>query len=78
MIRTGKYKQLFHPQQMVTGCEDAANNYARGHYGIGKDMIDTVMDRIRRLTENCGGLQGYYFSCFFYRFRFYISANRNA
>lgn len=43
---------------MVTGREDAANNYARGHYSIGKDVIDSVMDRIRRLAENCGGLQG--------------------
>ncbi|VDO43925.1 unnamed protein product [Brugia timori] len=62
VVRTGKYKDLFHPLQMVTGREDAANNYARGHYSIGKDMIDKVMDRIRRLAENCGGLQGY---CFF-------------
>ncbi|EFO24986.1 tubulin alpha chain [Loa loa] len=59
VVRTGKYKDLFHPQQMVTGREDAANNYARGHYSIGKDMIDLVMDRIRRLAENCGGLQGF-------------------
>lgn len=44
---------------MVAGREDAANNYARGHYSIGKDVIDSVMDRIRRLAENCGGLQGY-------------------
>lgn len=59
VLRTGKYKQLFHPQQMVTGREDAANNYARGHYSIGKDVIEPVMDRIRRLAENCGGLQGF-------------------
>ena len=25
-IRTGTYRQLFHPQQMVSGKEDAANN----------------------------------------------------
>ena len=34
-IRTGPYRQLFHPEQMITGKEDAANNYARGHYTIG-------------------------------------------
>ncbi|MCP9265946.1 Tubulin alpha-3 chain [Dirofilaria immitis] len=58
-IRTGTYKQLFHPEQMVTGKEDAANNYARGHYTIGKEVIDLVLDRIRRLAENCTGLQGF-------------------
>merc|ERR1712142_325891 len=29
-VRTGVYRQLFHPEQLVTGKEDAANNYARG------------------------------------------------
>lgn len=35
-IRNGPYWQLFHPEQLITGKEDAANNYARGHYTIGK------------------------------------------
>ncbi len=34
-VRTGTYRQLFHPEQLITGKEDAANNYARGHYTIG-------------------------------------------
>ena len=34
--RTGTYRQLFHPEQLINGKEDAANNYARGHYTIGK------------------------------------------
>ena len=45
-VRTGAYRQLFHPEQMVTGKEDAANNYARGHYTIGKEIADLVMDRL--------------------------------
>lgn len=31
-IRSGSYRQLFHPEQLITGKEDAANNFARGHY----------------------------------------------
>ena len=34
-VRTGTYRQLFHPEQLITGKEDAANNFARGHYTIG-------------------------------------------
>ncbi|ULU00274.1 hypothetical protein L5515_003903 [Caenorhabditis briggsae] len=45
---------------MLTGKEDAANNYARGHYTVGKEIIDTTMDRIRRLANNCDGLQGFF------------------
>ncbi|KAK0395203.1 hypothetical protein QR680_001173 [Steinernema hermaphroditum] len=58
-IRTGTYRHLFHPEQLLTGKEDAANNYARGHYTIGKEIIDVCMDRVRRLAENCRGLQGF-------------------
>merc|ERR1719319_2182828 len=58
-IRQGTYKKLFHPEQMVTGKEDAANNYARGHYTIGKEIVDLVLDRIRKLAEQCTGLQGF-------------------
>ena len=47
-VRTGVYRQLFHPEQMVTGKEDAANNYARGFYTIGKEMVDVVMDRLEK------------------------------
>jgi len=45
---------------MITGKEDAANNYARGHYTIGKELIDPVMDRIGQLADNCSGLQGFF------------------
>uniref|UniRef100_A0A1I7WYA9 Tubulin domain-containing protein n=1 Tax=Heterorhabditis bacteriophora TaxID=37862 RepID=A0A1I7WYA9_HETBA len=65
-IKTGAYKQLFHPDQLITGKEDAANNYARGHYTVGKasflfksEIIDIVLDRTRRLADNCSGLQGF-------------------
>jgi len=58
-IRSGPYKDLYHPEQLITGKEDAANNYARGHYTVGKEMVDTVMDRIRRLADQCSGLQGF-------------------
>lgn len=33
---------------------------ARGHYTIGKEQIDVVMDKIRRLADNCKGLQGFF------------------
>ena len=58
-VRTGSFRQLFHPEQLVTGKEDAANNYARGHYTVGKEMIDTVMDKVRKLADQCNNLQGF-------------------
>ena len=36
---------------MIHGKEDAANNYARGHYTVGKEHIDDVLDRIGKLVS---------------------------
>ena len=58
-VRTGTYRQLFHPEQLITGKEDAANNYARGHYTIGKEITDLVLDQNRKLADQCTGLQGF-------------------
>lgn len=58
-VRVGKYRQLYHPEQLITGKEDAANNYARGHFTVGKELIDEVLDRLRKMTDQCTGLQGF-------------------
>ena len=31
---------------MITGKEDAANNFARGHYTIGKEVLDRCVDKV--------------------------------
>jgi tubulin alpha len=89
-------------EQLISGKEDAANNFARGHYTIGKvhmlnayyhshackctcmrrfrapmgfpgesrlmpcvsttieqEIVDLCLDRIRKLADNCTGLQGF-------------------
>merc|ERR1711977_366623 len=58
-VRTGTYRQLFHPEQLISGKEDAANNFARGHYTIGREIVDLCLDRIRKLADQCTGLQGF-------------------
>ncbi|XP_050689856.1 tubulin alpha-1 chain-like isoform X1 [Eriocheir sinensis] len=58
-IRTGTYRNLFAPNSLHTGKEDAANNYARGHYTVGKEQLEVVLDTIRKQQEACSGLQGF-------------------
>ncbi len=58
-IRHGKYSKLFHPEQLISGKEDAANNYARGHYTVGKEIIDNVLEKLRKIADQCTGLQGF-------------------
>ena len=47
-VRMGTYRGLYHPDQLISGKEDAANNYARGHYTVGKELLDVAMDKVRR------------------------------
>jgi len=60
-VRNGAYKHLWHPSQLISAKEDAANNYARGHYTQGKELIDETLDQIRKLSQACDGLQGFIF-----------------
>jgi len=50
-IRTGTYKELFHPENLISGKEDAANIYSRGKYTIGSEVIDLILDRIRKTAD---------------------------
>lgn len=50
-IRTGQRRSLFHPEQLLSGKEDAANNYARGRYSVGSKVIDLVLERTRKLAS---------------------------
>jgi len=58
-IRNGKWNRLFHTERYVNGKEDAANNFARGHYTVGKECMDVVNDRIRKLVDNSENCQGF-------------------
>lgn len=59
-VRTGAYKDLFHPDQLINGKEDAANNFVRGYSTIGGEMINLVMDKIRKMAEQSNSLQGFF------------------
>ncbi|KAF3818728.1 hypothetical protein GH733_012145 [Mirounga leonina] len=43
-VHIGTYHQLFYPEQLITGKEDTANNYARGHHTVDKKIVDLVLD----------------------------------
>ncbi|VEL24926.1 unnamed protein product [Protopolystoma xenopodis] len=46
---------------MITGYEDAANNFARGFFTIGKLLISPVLNELRRCFEACDAPQGLLF-----------------
>ncbi|VDL61538.1 unnamed protein product [Hymenolepis diminuta] len=58
-IRTGFYRRLFHPDSLITGKEDAANNFARGFYTVGEAMSGITLNEIRKIADTCEMLQGF-------------------
>ncbi len=56
-VRTGTYRTLFHPEQLISGKEDAANNFARGHYTSMsrtlKNPWNVVFHELLLLLQNC-------------------------
>ncbi|KAH0555448.1 hypothetical protein KQX54_018981 [Cotesia glomerata] len=58
-FRNSEYQKLFHPEQLICGKEDAANNFARGYYTVGHKLLDSLTEKIRVLAENCNGLMGF-------------------
>ncbi|XP_050556910.1 tubulin beta chain-like [Spodoptera frugiperda] len=58
-VRSGPYGQLFRPDNFVFGQSGAGNNWAKGHYTEGAELVDAVMDVIRKEAEGCDCLQGF-------------------
>ncbi|KAJ6393685.1 hypothetical protein OIU77_023007 [Salix suchowensis] len=57
-LRTGPYGQIFRPDNFVFGQTGAGNNWDKGHYTEGAELIDSVLDVVRKEAENCDCLQG--------------------
>ena len=57
-VRSGPFGQIFRPDNFVFGQSGAGNNWAKGHYTEGAELIDSVLDVVRKEAENCDCLQG--------------------
>merc|ERR1711874_313648 len=58
-VRSGPFGQLFRPDNFVFGQTGAGNNWAKGHYTEGAELIDSVLDVVRKEAEGCDCLQGF-------------------
>lgn len=58
-VRAGPFGQLFRPDNFVFGQSGAGNNWAKGHYTEGAELVDSVLDVVRKEAEGCDCLQGF-------------------
>ncbi|ETO02311.1 hypothetical protein RFI_35125 [Reticulomyxa filosa] len=52
-VKNGSFAAISITEFLVYVKEDAANNFAQGYYTIGKQIINKVNDRLRKLVDNC-------------------------
>lgn len=58
-IKSSPMGGMFRPDNIVCGRSGAGNNWAKGHYTEGAELIDSVLDVVHRETEACDVLQGF-------------------
>jgi tubulin beta len=58
-IKSGPQAHLFRPDNMIFAQSGAGNNWAKGHYTEGAELVESVMDVLRREAEGCDALQGF-------------------
>ena len=58
-IRACETGKLFKPDNFVNAANGAGNNWAKGHYTEGAELVDQAMDVLRREAESCECLQGF-------------------
>ncbi|KAJ7056716.1 beta-tubulin 2 [Mycena amicta] len=58
-VRSGPLGALFSPDTFIHAQSGAGNNWAKGFYTEGAELIDTIMDALRKESEKCEVLQGF-------------------
>lgn len=58
-IRSSHMGNLFRPDNFIYGQNGAGNNWAKGHYTEGAEMIEEVLDVVRKEADGCDALQGF-------------------
>jgi tubulin beta len=58
-LRNEAVGSLFNPEYFIAGKTGAGNNWARGHYTEGAELMEKVMEVTRKQTEACDSMQGF-------------------
>jgi tubulin beta len=59
-IKAGCLSKMFNPESFIIGRYGAANNWAKGYYTEGAEIMDDLLNVARQQVENCDCLQGFH------------------
>lgn len=58
-LKSSPMSNIFSPDNVVHGFMGTGNNFAKGFYTEGAEIMDSLLDTIRREAENCDNIQGF-------------------
>ncbi|KZT38830.1 beta-tubulin 2 [Sistotremastrum suecicum HHB10207 ss-3] len=58
-LKSGRLGNLFRPDTFVNGQSGAGNNWAKGYYTEGAELVDSILEVLRLQIEGCDALQGF-------------------
>merc|ERR1712100_683119 len=58
-LKASDFGGLYKTPNLIAGQSGAGNNWAKGHYTEGAELIDAVLDVVRKEAESCDCLQGF-------------------
>ncbi|KAM0748504.1 tubulin/FtsZ family protein [Meredithblackwellia eburnea MCA 4105] len=58
-LKGSKLGGLYKPSNYLNGQSGAGNNFAKGFYTEGAELVDSIMDVLRKESESCDQLQGF-------------------
>ncbi|GMK56852.1 hypothetical protein CspeluHIS016_0306920 [Cutaneotrichosporon spelunceum] len=59
LVRSGPLSTLFRPDTFVHGQSGAGNNWAKGYYTEGAELVDPILDVLRQQVESSDSFQGF-------------------
>uniref|UniRef100_H2Y4E9 Tubulin beta chain n=1 Tax=Ciona savignyi TaxID=51511 RepID=H2Y4E9_CIOSA len=60
-VHSGPYGGIFKPGNCIFGTKGSSHNWAKGHYTLGAEIVDDVLDVIRKEVESCDSFHGFHF-----------------
>ncbi|KAH6886783.1 beta tubulin [Thelonectria olida] len=58
-VRSGPFGQLFRLDNFVFGQPSSGSSWAQSHYTVSPELVDGVLNVVRREAEGCDSLQGF-------------------
>jgi tubulin beta len=58
-IQASNIGKLFRPDNFIFGTTGAGNNWSKGHYTDGAEIIEDIVEIVRKESESCECLQGF-------------------